>query len=85
MNPLNPLTKGVIRWGLNAFGVWIVSKGILPADFVGAATPYLETIIGAALSIGSLAWNVKTHTPSGIGKQLASLKPGPEGQTQPQV
>ncbi len=81
---MTPLVAGIIRFIMNFAGTWLLAHGVLSQDSWTAASPYVEMILGGAFSLGSLAWNVKTHTASGVGKQLASLKPGPEGQTPPQ-
>jgi hypothetical protein len=81
---LSPLTAGIIRWCCTLLGGWLVKHGVDQAVW-DSASPYVSTILGALFALGSLAWNIKTHTRSGVGAQLASLKPGPEGQTPPQI
>lgn len=64
---------GFIRWVLTGLGVYLVKRGF-DQGMWNSAEPYIEAIIGAVFSLGSLGWNYISHSPSGIAKHLNALK-----------
>ena len=70
---MNPLYAGIVRWVCTVIGAWLVKHGLDQATW-DSMSPYVSTILGALIALGSLAWNVYSHTPSGVGRQLQAIK-----------
>lgn len=50
-----------VRWVLATLGTYLVSKGLLNTDQVGAGSAYVTTIAGALMPLVALVWSMFHH------------------------
>jgi uncharacterized membrane protein YeaQ/YmgE (transglycosylase-associated protein family) len=67
---------GIVRFLMTVSGSVLASFGFtkLGTDQANQLATLLEALVGTALPLASFVWNMRAHSPSGLGAHLADLK-----------
>jgi uncharacterized membrane protein YeaQ/YmgE (transglycosylase-associated protein family) len=78
MMPTTAQIHGIVRFIMTVTGTILASFGFaklsLTSDQANQLGTLLEAFVGTVLPLASFVWNMKAHSPSGLGAHLADLK-----------